>query len=63
MHGAPQHFCVSVFGVIFLRENVNLMYFVCDVVIESLVVTRLESISVREAVNFLFFRREFVKQA
>ena len=31
--------CKNAFlGVIFLRENVNLMYFVRDVVIESLVV-------------------------
>ena len=40
------------------------MYFVRDVVIESLVVIHyIESISVRETVNFLFFRPEFVKQA
>ena len=38
--GAPLYFCVMRFGVIFLRENVNLMYFVRDVVIESLVVIR-----------------------
>ena len=37
----PPYFCVMrFFGVIFLRENVNLMYFVRDVVIESLVVIR-----------------------
>ena len=38
--GAPHIFVRCVFGVIFLSENVNLMYFVRDVVIESLVVIR-----------------------
>ena len=37
----PPHFCVMRFwGQFFLRENVNLMHFVRDVVIESLVVIR-----------------------
>ena len=38
--GVPPYFCVMRFGVIFSRENVNLMYFVRDVMIESLVVIR-----------------------
>ena len=38
--GVPPHFCVMSFWGHFLRENVNLIYFVRDVVIESLVVIR-----------------------
>ena len=48
-------------GSFFLRENMNLMYFVRDVMIESLVVYVTETIFVREAVKLLFFRRVFLK--
>ena len=41
----------------------NLMCFVRDVVIENLAVIRYRAYSVREAVNFLFVRSVFVKQA
>ena len=38
--GPPTFFRDAFLGSFFLRENVNLMYFVRDVVIESLVVIR-----------------------
>ena len=53
----------EVLGAIFFCENVNLMYFVHDVVIESLVVMRYRVYLWRETVKLSFFRRVFVKQA
>ena len=49
----PPHFCVMRFWGHFLRENVNLMYFVRVVVIESLVV-------IRYRVYFCTWSREFL---
>ena len=50
----PPHIVAwCVFGVISLRENVNLMYFVSDVVIESLVV-------IHYGVYFCTWSREFL---